>query len=86
MWTVYIIQHSTSKTIYIGVTSNLIQRIKQHNSNKNYSTRRKTGSWILVCAEAYRNKEDAFQREARLKQRGRAKQELLKRASRSLLN
>ena len=85
MWIVYVLQHSVSKQFYIGVSSNLKQRIVQHNGNKNYSTRRKSGTWILVYAEAYRSKEDAYQKEARLKQRGRAKQELLKPAERSVL-
>ena len=85
MWVVYVIQHSVSKDIYIGVTGNLKRRIEEHNANKNFSTKRKQGKWIIVYAEAYRNKNDAYQREFRLKQRGRAKQELLKRIARSLL-
>jgi putative endonuclease len=85
MWTVYLIQHSQTKTLYVGVSSNVRRRLKEHNSNENHSTRRKEGTWILVYAESYRSKDDAYQREARLKKRGRAKQELLKRADRSLL-
>ena len=85
MWTVYLLQHSENKTFYVGVTSNLKQRITQHNSNSNYSTRRNTGTWILIYAEAYRVKKDAYAREAHLKKRGRAKQELLKRVSASII-
>jgi len=84
MWSVYLIQHSVTKTIYVGVTSNLKQRIKQHNSNENHSTRRKLGDWKLMYAEIYKSKKDAYKRESRLKQRGRAKQELLRRVSDSL--
>jgi putative endonuclease len=79
------IQHSQNRTLYVGVSSDLRRRLKEHNSNENHSTRRKGGEWILIYAEVYRHKEDAFQREARLKKHGRAKQELLKRANKSLL-
>ncbi len=82
MWAVYIIQHSISKELYVGVTSDLKRRIDEHNAHyKNACTRRKNGGeWFLVYAEAYRDKEDAYTREFRLKERGRAKQEVLKRA------
>jgi predicted GIY-YIG superfamily endonuclease len=88
MWTVYIIQQSISKELYVGVTSDLKERIEKHNAHhKGACTRRRhEGEWILVYAEAYRDKEDAYTREFRLKQRGRAKQEVLKRAERSLLS
>ena len=85
MWTVYILQHSENKTFYVGFTNNLKRRLQQHNTNKNYSTRRKSGEWILVYAEGYRNKQDAVTRELKLKQRGRSKQELLKRIKSSLI-
>lgn len=84
MWTVYITRHTNSKTIYIGVTSNLKKRLSQHNSNKNSSTVRKSGKWFLAYAEAYRCKEEAYTREVKLKQRGRSKQELIKRIEKSL--
>ena len=87
MWAVYIIQQSISKELYVGVTSDLKQRIDEHNAHhKSACTRRKNrGEWILVYAEAYRDKQDAYTREFRLKERGRAKQEVLKRAERGLL-
>ena len=86
MWSVYLLQHSESKKFYVGVSSNLKQRLAQHNSNANLSTRRKWGEWVLIYAEAYRVKDDAYRREARLKKRGRAKQELLRRTEASLLD
>ena len=80
MNSVYVLQHTYTKQVYIGRTNNLRQRVKQHNASRTKSTHRKNGEWILIYAEAYRNKDDAVRREARLKQHGRAKQELLKRA------
>ncbi len=85
MWIVYVIQHNLSKEIYIGKTNNLKRRLKEHDSGQQTATRRKEGEWILIYAEAYRNKADADRRELRLKDHGRAKQELFKRTQGSLL-
>jgi putative endonuclease len=84
MWCIYIIQRDTTKQIYIGFTSDIKRRIAKHNNNQNYSTRHNSGIWKLVYCEIYRTKEDAEKRERRLKHHGRAKQELLKRISKSL--
>ena len=85
MYIVYLIQHNLSKEIYIGKIDNLYRRLKEHNLGQQTATRRKEGMWILICAEAYRDKADASTRESRLKNHGRAKQELLKRIQGSLL-
>ncbi len=79
MYSVYVIQHTESRQFYIGRTNNLRKRIEQHNASRTKSTHRKSGEWVLVYAEAYRSKEDSVKRETRLKDHGRAKQELLKR-------
>ena len=86
MWTVYILQHTETEQIYIGVTKDLKKRIAAHNAGKQRSTIRKQGEWRLVYAEAYRSKEDAIQREQRLKHHGSAKHELLKRVQRCLFS
>ncbi len=86
MYSVYVIQHTESKQFYFGRTNNLRKRIEQHNASRTKSTIRKSGEWILVYAEAYREKADAVKREARIKQHGRAKQELLKRIEFSQIN
>ena len=78
MWSVYLIRH-TSGEIYIGVTNNLKRRIAEHNAGGTKFTTRHDGTWRLAYAEAYASKEDAYRREARLKDHGRAKQELLRR-------
>jgi len=87
MHVVYIIQNSSTSDLYVGQTNNFTRRLQQHNQGSNYSTHRKDGdgNWILVCAEAYRAKEDAMKREAKLKQRGSAKHGVLKRLHNSLL-
>jgi putative endonuclease len=81
---VYILQHNKKNEIYIGKTKNLKQRILEHNKNKQTSTVRKNGRWKIVYVEIYKSKLDADKRELRLKDHGRAKQELLKRLSNSL--
>ena len=85
MWSVYLIKHLPSNDIYIGLSSDVKRRLKEPNTNQQYSTRRNSGRWILVYMETYRCKEDAAKRENRLKQHGRAKQELLKRVENSLI-
>jgi len=86
MHVVYVIQNSSSLDVYVGQTNNLERRLKQHNNGLSKSTHRKAsdGRWILVYAEAYRDKEDATEREVKLKQRGSAKHWLKRRLKRSL--
>ena len=85
MMIVYIIQHSATNQVYIGKTNNLQRRLSDHNHNRQTATKRKSGKWILIYAEAYRNKTDADMRELRLKNHGRAKQELFKRCEKSFV-
>ena len=78
MWSVYILKREDGE-IYIGVTEDLKRRIHEHNNGGKKFTTRKGGKWSLTYAELYANKSAAYTREARLKQHGRAKQELLRR-------
>ena len=83
MYYVYLLQslESSDKT-YIGYTSDLKRRIKEHNTpHKGFTGREK---WRLVYYEAYLNKEDAKRRENRLKDDGRARYQLLRRTVESL--
>ena len=59
-------QKYRSIKIYIGSTSDLVKRVKQHNSSETKSTRFGI-PWKLVYYEAFLNKEDALKRERRLK-------------------
>ena len=56
--------------MYVGKTNDLRRRIAEHNRGKQTWTRRKSGTWILVYAEAYRDARDADLRERKLKQHG----------------
>ena len=85
MWFVYLLRHTETEQTYIGATSDLKKRLQQHNRGEQKSTRRKDGRWMLVYTEVYRSKDDAFEREKRLKSHGSAKHELFKRIRKSLL-
>ncbi len=63
---VYILQNSTKKFIYIGYTEKLLQRITEHNSKQNTSTKFFV-PLELIHYEAYRNMTDAKRREKYLK-------------------
>lgn len=39
MWTIYAIQSEVDKRIYVGMTKDLDRRIKEHNAEKNRSTK-----------------------------------------------
>ena len=86
MYIVYLIQHSETEQIYVGKTNNLKRRLSEHNKNKQYSTKRKSGEWKLIYAEAYRDKNDASDRELKLKHHGTSLFRLKERISKSLLN
>jgi putative endonuclease len=85
MYILYLIQHTTTYQIYIGITNNLKRRLLEHNKGGTCSTKRKSGEWILIYAEAYRNKSDVVEREQKLKQRGSAIHKLKKRIQGSFL-
>jgi len=65
---VYILKSKTdtNKKLYIGCTNDLRKRIVMHNEGKIYSTSKRT-PFGLIYYEAYKNKEDAFNREMYLK-------------------
>ncbi len=81
MYYVYLLVSEDGKT-YIGYTSDLRRRLREHNKGYNKSTRGK--KWKLIYYEAFLSEEDAKDRERKLKQRGSAKYKLLKRLSNSL--
>lgn len=85
MYFIYIIKHTITKNIYIGITQNLKRRLEEHNKNYQKATSRKEGEWKLIYAEIYRSKKDALLREKKLKQHGSTKRFLLHRIKNSLL-
>jgi putative endonuclease len=80
MYFVYLLVSDDNRT-YTGYTTDLKQRLRDHNAGKNGYTRGK--KWYLAYYEAYASKEDAVRRERRLKD-GRARRQLRLRVSRSL--
>ena len=86
MWIIYVIQHDETKDRYIGKTNNLKRRLFEHNRKHQNATRRIKGKWIVVYCEIFKSKEDADERELKLKHHGRSKQELFKRIKKSLDN
>lgn len=85
MFAVYVLQHTVTKQIYIGKTNNLRRRFVEHNANNQKATKRKSGSWVLVYAEAYSDSRDADLRERKLKQHGSNKRWLFDRIKNSKL-
>ena len=66
MYYVYIIKSEKSGKFYKGITEDLKNRLKEHNSGKTKST--KSGiPWKLIYYEAFLNKIDALREEKFLK-------------------
>ena len=83
MYYVYIIRSTKSRAIYIGFTNNPNRRVKEHNLGLVISTKRYL-PWKFVYLEGYANKEDAEDREEKLKQFGKVYSQLKRRIKRSL--
>ena len=86
MYIVYMLEHSETQQLYVGFTTDLKRRIREHNARGKKFTTRKSGQWILIYAEAYRNESDARERECKLKIHGSAMNSLLKRLTKSRLS
>ena len=83
MYYVYILKSLHGSQHYIGITNNVVRRLKEHNSNKTFSTKRYS-PWALVYVEGYADIEDAKDREKKLKQFGKVYSQLKRRIQRSL--
>ncbi len=66
MYYVYVLQSQRDKKLYTGCSSNLVERIKLHNSGKVVATRNRI-PLRLIYYETFIDKHDAFQREQWLK-------------------
>lgn len=66
MYHVYVLEEETSKKKYIGFTTNLEQRLADHNRHKNISTAH-GDQWKCIYYESYLDKMDALGREKFLK-------------------
>ncbi|MEK7218523.1 MAG: GIY-YIG nuclease family protein [Patescibacteria group bacterium] len=63
---VYLIESEPKSTWYIGYTTDLKRRLREHNTHKNISTAQQE-RWKLIYCETYCNKMDALGREKFLK-------------------
>ena len=71
---IYVLYSHLAKRHYTGVTSNLEQRLAQHNSDQSISTKNR-GPWKLVYQEEYATIGEALRRERYLKS-GKGREEL----------
>jgi putative endonuclease len=63
---VYVLQSETDGSFYIGITSRLRRRLKEHNAGLSRATKSKR-PWRLVYREEFANHEEARHREKQLK-------------------
>jgi len=80
---VYVLHSQKDSYTYIGSTSELERRVAEHNKGNNYSTKKHI-PLKLVYYEAYLYKEEAIDRENKLKYHGSVIGHLKKRLKRSL--
>jgi putative endonuclease len=80
---VYVIKSSKDDELYIGSTTDLKRRLREHNTGKSFSTSWR-GPFELIYYEAYKSLDDARNREKALKLRGNSRKHLINRITRSL--
>ena len=74
MFQVYVLPSESTHRVYVGYTSDLTQRLGQHNHGVTKSTKNR-GPWALVHGEIYGTRSEAMQRERFLKS-GQGREEL----------
>ena len=75
MYKLYVIQSTTANKKYIGVATDEIVRLSQHN-NKQVRSTKFYAPWKLIHTEEYQTKTEALQREYELKHNSWKKKEL----------
>lgn len=66
MYFTYVLLSKKDKRWYTGCTNDLRKRFKEHNDNKNLSTKNR-GPFVIIYCEICLNKHDAYTREKYLK-------------------
>ncbi|WP_072993167.1 GIY-YIG nuclease family protein [Pseudozobellia thermophila] len=66
MFYVYVLYSTIADAFYVGLTSNLERRLKEHNEKKNVSTK-KGVPWKVVHSEVFETRPEARKREKYLK-------------------
>jgi putative endonuclease len=74
---VYILTNASRQVMYVGVTSNLENRVAEHRSGKGGGFTRRYRVGTLVYAEDYKYVEDAIAREREIKGWRRSKKDAL---------
>ena len=64
---VYLLENQNDKGWYIGMTTDLRRRLKEHQSGKGGRTTKLKKNWRLIYFEGYLNQKDATGREKFLK-------------------
>ncbi|HBB76338.1 MAG TPA: hypothetical protein DCZ82_01605, partial [Candidatus Levybacteria bacterium] len=82
-WHIYILL-CDQKTYYVGLTSNLKQRLDSHKLRKNLATK-KFSDFELVYSEDFKTRKEAELREAQLKKWSAAKKKALIAGDKTLL-
>ncbi len=67
MFTVYVLHSKSFDKIYIGFTSNLVQRLISHNELGKKGWTIKFRPWVLIHKEEFDFKSEAMKREKELK-------------------
>ena len=66
MWYVYVLKSLNNGSHYIGCTSDINRRIREHNRGENISTK-KHSPFKLLHSETYASQHEAFKREKVIK-------------------
>ena len=69
MFTVYVLKSKIVQKSYVGVTDDMVRRLKEHNYGKHFYTRRYV-PWEIIHTENFNNFRDARAREVFLKTTG----------------
>lgn len=78
-WCVYILQSTSTTSLYTGISSDVVRRVQAHNSNKGAKFTRGKGPWKVAYMQGPLKKGDALRRELEIKAMTRAKKlELLR--------
>jgi putative endonuclease len=69
MFVVYVIYNNQAAKMYVGQTSDLVKRLKEHNEHKfsHSYTARFSGEWKLIYKEEFSTRKEALSREKQLK-------------------
>jgi len=84
MHILYVMQSKRDYSFYIGITSDLRKRLKEHNDGLVFSTKSKR-PWALIYCEGYRSRKDAAERERKLKKHRTAWRRIKERIKNSIL-